>query len=308
MELRQVRFFVAVAEERHFGRAAERMYIAQPALSQHIRRLERELGVRLFDRSSRHVRLTPAGTVFLRGARRLLATADETMRDAVRADEGQLGTISIAVDLAAAGDVLAAALGRWAALRPSVRPSLVAGRRPELLDLARRHDVDVVLVEGPVSDGRLHADVLVEHDTVVLVPAAHRLAAQSSVAFDELRDENFVVIERAVAPGLHDRTIAECDAAGFSPRVQLQVGEPGLVQQVVAAGSCVAVVGTNHVASGTAPGVEVRPLRASEALTSLVVVWDRDHATAQSAEFVRLLVDVTRTSRVRSHGPIGVVA
>jgi DNA-binding transcriptional LysR family regulator len=88
MELRQIRFFVAVAEDRHFGRAAERMYIAQPALSQHIRRLERELGVQLLDRSARHVRLTPAGEAFLGVARRMLRQVDEGTDAARRAEAG----------------------------------------------------------------------------------------------------------------------------------------------------------------------------------------------------------------------------
>src|SRR3954447_3855593 len=141
-----MRLFVAVAEDRHFGRAAERMYIAQPALSQHVRRLEHELGVRLFDRSSRHVRLTPAGTAFLDGARRLLSNADETARRAKLAHQGESGAIAIAVDVAAAATVLPAGLRRWAACRPDVRPVLASGRRPELLDLARRREVDLAVL------------------------------------------------------------------------------------------------------------------------------------------------------------------
>src|SRR3954453_21772564 len=110
MELRQIKFFTAVAEERHFGRAAERMYIAQPALSQHIRRLERELGVRLFDRSARQVRLTPAGGAFLRAARRMARQVDEGPLAPRRAEAGEAGSLGVGVNVSMAAPTLSVAL------------------------------------------------------------------------------------------------------------------------------------------------------------------------------------------------------
>jgi DNA-binding transcriptional LysR family regulator len=260
VELRQIRLFVAVAEDRHFGRAAERMYIAQPALSQHVRRLEHDLGVRLLDRSGRHVRLTPAGNAFLDGARRLLAQTDEAARLARLADVGETGTVAIGVDLAAAAGLLPETLRYWSARRPAVRPVLTAGRRPELLDLLRRRELDLAVLDGPVTDAAFETEALVEHDAVVLVPATHRLADESHVRVPHLRDEDLVLVERTVAPGLHDRTIALCHAAGFSPHVSLEVQEPGLVPLAVASGAGLAVVGSNHVADRSVAGVESRPL------------------------------------------------
>lgn len=294
MELRQIRFFAAVAEDRHFGRAAERMYIAQPALSQHIRRLEHELDVRLLDRSGRHVRLTPAGDAFLEGARRLLSLADEAARLARLADVGETGTVAIGIDLAAAAGLLPGALRRWSARRPAVRPVLTAGRRPELLDLLRRRELDLAVLDGPVTDAAFETEALVEHDAVVLVPTTHRLADEPHVRVAQLCDEDLVFVDRTVAPGLHDRTIALCDAAGFSPRVSLEVHEPDLVPLAVASGAGVAVVGSNHVADRTFAGVESRPLADTGPLTSVLVAWIDDGATRQAVEFVELLVEIAR--------------
>ncbi|MDQ1520151.1 MAG: hypothetical protein QOI55_1224 [Actinomycetota bacterium] len=300
VELRQVRFFVAVAEDRHFGRAAERMYIAQPALSQHIRRLERELGVLLFDRSARHVHLTPAGEAFLDGARRLLSQADETARQAKLADAGQSGTVRIAVDPFAADRVVPGALRHWSTRRPGVRPLLTAGRRAELLDLLRRHEIDLAVLDGPVTDPALEVTELMEHDAVVLAPSGHRLAAAAEVEIIDLRGEPFVMLDRAIAPGVHDRTIALCDAAGFSPRVELEVADPALVPLAVASGAGIAVLGSHHVPDRTFTGTEVRPLSGLEPLTSVVAVCVRDGATSQAVDFIELLRELTRGVSFRS--------
>ena len=296
VELRQIRYFVAVAEDRHFGRAAERMYIAQPALSQHIRRLEHELGVRLLDRSGRHVRLTPAGDAFLDGARRLLSQADEAARLARLADVGETGTVAIGVDLAAAAGLLPGALRRWSTRRPAVRPVLTAGRRPELLDLLRRRELDLAMLDGPVTDGAFETEALVEHDAVVIVPTTHRLADQPDVRVAQLCHEDLVLVDRTVAPGMHDRTIALCDAAGFSPRVSLEVQDVELVPLTVASGMGIAVLGSNLVADRTFAGVESRPLAGTDPFTSVLVAWIVDGATRQAVEFVEVLVEFARTA------------
>jgi DNA-binding transcriptional LysR family regulator len=298
VELRQIRYFVAVAEDRHFGRAAERMYIAQPALSQHIRRLEHELDVRLLDRSGRHVRLTPAGDAFLDGARRLLSQADEAARLARLADVGETGTVASGVDLAAAAGLLPGALRRWSTRRPAVRPVLTAGRRPELLDLLRRRELDLAVLDGPVTDGAFETEALVEHDAVVIVPTTHRLAdqPQPDVRVAQLGHEDLVLVDRTVAPGMHDRTIALCDAAGFSPRVSLEVQDVELVPLTVASGMGVAVLGSNLVADRTFAGVESRPLAGTDPFTSVLVAWVVDGVTRQAVEFVEVLVEFARNA------------
>ena len=177
MELRQIRFFLAVAEERHFGRAAERMNIAQPALSQHLGRLERELGAELFDRSPPQVQLTPAGEAFLEVARRVSRQVDGTTVAAPRSDGGETGSLGLGVHLPVAAPVLSVLLGHWSRLRPAAAPRLTSGRSDELVDLVRRGELDVALVEGPVTDPGLRISLLSE--TVVAVAAGSGLTTQA---------------------------------------------------------------------------------------------------------------------------------
>ena len=244
--------------------------------------------------------LTPAGDAFLEGARRLLAQADETARRAKLADEGESGTVAIGVDIAAAGSLLPGALRSWSIRKPAVRPVLTSARRPELLDLLRRHELDLAVLDGPVADAPFETEVLIEHDTVLLLPAAHPLADMPNMDITQLRDEQFVLVDRTVAPGLHDRTIAMCDAAGFSPRVSLEVQDPGLVPLAVASGAGVAVTGSNHVADRTVAGVRTRQLVGAEPLTSVLVVWVDDGVTRQTLEFIETLIEDTRAAPRRT--------
>jgi DNA-binding transcriptional LysR family regulator len=268
------------------------MYIAQPALSQHIRRLEHELGVQLFDRSARHVRLTPAGDAFLAPASRLLTQAEEAARRAQLARDGESGTVAIGVDVAAARSILPAALHRWSTRRPDVRPLLTAANRPELLDLLRRRELDLAVLDGPITEAAFSTHELVKQQALVLVPSGHRLAAREAIEPTELCDEPFVMLDRTVAPGVHDPTLALCVDAGFSPRVVLQVRDADLVPLTVAAAIGIAIVGSNHVSDRAFAGVEIRPLVTPHPLGSLVVAWVDDGATRQSREFTQLLIDL----------------
>lgn len=298
MELRQIKFFMAVAEERHFGRAAERMYIAQPALSQHVRRLERELGVQLFDRSSRHVRLTPAGEAFLEVARRMSRQVDEATVAARRAEAGEAGSLGVGVHLAVAAPVLSVLLRHWSRLRPAVRPRLTSGRAGELVDLVRRRELDVALVDGPVIDRGLTSALVLEDHMVIVLPADHPLAREDVVSFASLRAEQFVAVARHSSVSLHDRFIELCGAAGFSPQVALEVDDPDLLPMAVAAGLGVGLAASVSVAARVMPGLVFRPLAEPRAVVPLVAVAARQGATAQAQEFLHLVENLRHGSRL----------
>jgi len=289
MELRQIKFFMAVAEERHFGRAAERMYIAQPALSQHIRRLERELEVQLFDRSARQVRLTPAGEAFLEVARRMSRNVDEATVAARRAEAGEAGSLGVGVHLPMAAPLLSVVLRHWSQLRPAVRPRLTSGRAVELVDLVRRRDLDVALVDGPVTDRSLTSSLVLEDQMVIVLPADHRLAGEETVQFRSLRGEQFVAVARHSSVSLHDRFIELCRAAGFSPNVALEVDDPDLLPMAVAAELGVGLAAGVSVARRAIPGLVCRPLADARATIPLVAVAARDGMTAQAREFLHLV-------------------
>ena len=288
MELRQIRFAVAVAEDRHFGRAAERMFIAQPALSQHIRRLEQELGARLFDRGARHVRLTPAGEAFLDVARRLLHQADQALAAARRAEAGETGRVSIGADLPVAAPVLSLLLRRWAAARPEVRPDVVTGRSRQLVDLVRRHELDVALVEEAQAEVGLRSVPVMDDPVVVLVPSHHGLAKAETIEVGDLAGTAFVTVPRANAPALHDRLVTLCGAAGFMPRVALEVDHPELLSVAVAAGLGVALVPRGLATTNTVAGATWRPLDHDQAFLTLSAIALADGATPQADEVVDL--------------------
>jgi DNA-binding transcriptional LysR family regulator len=298
MELRQIKFFMAVAEDRHFGRAAERMYIAQPALSQHIRRLERELEVQLFDRSTRHVRLTPAGEAFLEVARRMAGQVEEATRAARRAEAGEAGSLGLGVHLPVAAPVLSVLLRHWSRLRPAVRPRLTSGRTSELVDLVRRGELDVALVDGPVTDRGLTTSLVVEDPMVIVLPAGHPLAGAETVPFRSLQGEQFVAVARHASVSLHDRFIELCSAAGFSPEVALQVDDSDLLPMAVAAGLGVGLAAGVSVAGRIIPGVACRPLADPQATIPLVAVSAREGVTAQAREFLHLIDTLNRGSRL----------
>lgn len=218
MELRHLRSFVAVAEELHFSRAARRLHIEQPALSQQIRQLEHELGATLFERTTRRVELTGPGRVLLERARTVLAAAERSVADTRRAATGQLGWLTIGFVDSAAYGVLPPILR---ALRATV-PDLSLQLRElstEAQLAALRDDIDVGIVRDvPAFDG-LTITPLVTEPLVTAVPSTHPLARRDAVRLRDLADEEFISFPRDRVPRIHDRLVDLCRTiGGFRPR------------------------------------------------------------------------------------------
>ncbi|MEV4743088.1 LysR substrate-binding domain-containing protein [Streptomyces sp. NPDC049555] len=220
MELRQLRYFVTVAEELHFGRAAERLVIGQPAVSQQVRRLERELKVELFDRTPRTVRLTAAGETFLPAARAVLAAEEQARSVAAELAGGQrdvfrLGTVT------GLGDRLDRLFDAFARHAPHVRIELVSlPVRERLARLADGH-LDAALVRGAAPDGGegtgLLRRPLWDEELVAAVPARHPLAQREAVALGDLAGLALCLTERRNHPALVDLVLDGCRRAGFAP-------------------------------------------------------------------------------------------
>jgi DNA-binding transcriptional LysR family regulator len=216
-ELRHLRYFIAVAEELNFSRAAERLHMAQPPLSVAIRQLEQELGTRVFVRTSRDVRLTEAGMALLDGARRTLAEADAAVVAAQRAASGTVGSLRIGYSWSARFETLPA-LGRaFKDRHPEVE--LLAeetwnGRMPMALR-GRTIDVAVALCPDVVGD-LTYATVRSEH-VIALLSSSHRLASEEAVGLDAFADDELLLFPRDLAPRLHDVLVGFCRAAGFEP-------------------------------------------------------------------------------------------
>jgi DNA-binding transcriptional LysR family regulator len=217
VELRQLQYFVAVAEELHFGRAAERLHIVQPAVSQQVRRLERELGLELFDRSPRHVRLTSEGERFLPAARSVLDAAARARAVAAELQPGpervfRLGTVS------GMGDRLDAVLTALGERSPAVRVELVSLPARERLARVTTGQLDAAFIRGPVeSPGGPRFLPLGEDPLMAALPARHPLAEKDELDLADLAGLPLLLTERRNHPALVDLVLGACNRAGFLP-------------------------------------------------------------------------------------------
>jgi DNA-binding transcriptional LysR family regulator len=219
LELRRLRYFVAVAEELHFGRAAERLHIAQPPLSQQIRRLENELGVELLRRNRRRVDLTDAGRMLLESARPLLAEADRIEKLLRRAGEGTVGRLTIGFVGTASYETLPAILRAFRGRFPDVELRLEELTTGPQVAALRARRIDVGLVRPPVDDTSLRLTALVKEQLVAALPDSHPLAAFATVRVEQLAPEPFILFLREHGTGLYNDILAVCREAGFSPTV-----------------------------------------------------------------------------------------
>jgi DNA-binding transcriptional LysR family regulator len=217
-QLRQFRYFVAVAEELHFGRAARKLYIAQPALSQAIAQLEHELGVRLLDRNSRHVGLTDAGRTFLDHARRTLDAADRAVEVARRGADGSVGSVRLGYSPLFRHSVLPTVVRAFAERFPDVHLRSQEMFSGPVVDALGRGELDVALVGFPPALPGVDAAPLIREPFVVAVAADTPLGRRERVALAELADETFLLWRPEVSPGLRDRVVELCRGAGFEPR------------------------------------------------------------------------------------------
>jgi DNA-binding transcriptional LysR family regulator len=291
MELRHLRYFVAVAEELHFGRAAARLRIAQPPLSRQIRDLEREVGTPLFERVPRGVALTPAGRAFLPEARLTLAQAARAERTAERAARGEIGRLRVGfVEAATYSRVLPEVLGFFRMHLPNIGISLFEMDAHQQADAFRDGRIDLGLLHSVPADADrlLHVEPVYVDPMIVAVPASHRLAGQSRLALAAFAAEPFVLFPRHGSPRLYDDIIASCRSAGFNPRV---------VQDATAWHTLVALVGAGvgaafiprSLTSFQRPGVVYRPVRALAVGMEMSAVWRRGDKSPVRERFVTAL-------------------
>ena len=277
MEVRQARYFIAVAEELHFGRAAHRLHMSQPPLSQAILALERELDVRLLRRTSRHVTLTKAGEVLLRHCRHLVRDAERARAAAQRSRDGYSGELVIGAVASAFTDVLPAALRRYRAAHPDVRLRLLEVDTEAGARAVQDRDIDIALVRR-ATGGPGYRAVPLRHDHFVgALPLNHpHAAAPADEPLDlaELASEPWVWTPRDIAPGYHDEVVAACRRAGFSPEARHQANSIATQLAMVACGIGVAIV-PSLVADGR-QDVACRPLREPAPLVALSLLFHED--------------------------------
>ena len=285
VELRHLRYFVAVAEELNFSRAAQRMHMAQPPLSAAIRQLERDLGVDLFVRTTREVRLTDAGRAFLQGARRTLADAERAAEDAKRAAAGELGHLRIAYSWSTRFETLPA-LGRaFRADHPDVELLAQEMWNGRMAPAFANGSIDIALSLCPEIGAELELAPIRKERFVALVPEAHPLAREDAIPLSSLADEEFIVFPREIAPRLHDAFMSIFRDAGFAPRVRNESFHTGWDLGILADIPAVAMA-PQTVASGLPDGIVAVAISEPTDALETCLVWRGDDDSTTVAAFV----------------------
>jgi len=255
IELRHLRYFLAVAETLHFGRAAEKLGMAQPPLSQQIRNLERYLGYPLFDRTTRGVRLTRVGQFFLERARTTLAKVGNDVEMARRLGSGQEGALTVGFAGSIMFTGLPKAIRLYRRMHPNVELRLREGATEDQMPLL----LDGTLDLGFLRDG-VTIETILREPFVAVLPARHKLAGQTAISPAALKDEPFVLFARRMGALAYDRTVACCEAEGFRPNFVQDAPQWPTVLRLVAAGLGVSLAPA-CVARITTPGVVFKRVR-----------------------------------------------
>jgi DNA-binding transcriptional LysR family regulator len=297
MELRRIRYFVAVAELLHFRRAAEQLHLAQPALSQHVRKLELELGVDLFRRSKRAVTLTPAGVVFLDEARRILRQADTAARAVRDVGEGSLGRLRIGHLPGPVPTALLEAITRFAVRHPGVEvvPETVSALRA--VDDVQSGRLDAAFVGLPIQAPELRITSLSHEDTIAVVPDRHALSGRPELSLDRIGDTRVIVLPRRDNPAFHDGIVAACRGAGIAPTV-IETCESGVDHAllIVAAGGGIALLPASATRY-SAPAVRFLPLADPAPTTEMGVVTRMNDASTTVEALLRVATERHRPLR-----------
>ena len=287
VELRHLRYFIAVAEELNFSRAAERLHMAQPPLSAAIRHLERDLGVDLFVRTTRQVKLTDAGRAFLQGARRTLADAERATEDAKRAAAGELGHLRIAYSWSTRFETLPV-LGRaFRAGHPDVELLVQEMWNARMPQAFGNGSIDIALSLCPEIAAELELAPIRKERLVVLLPEAHPLSREEAIPLSALADEEFVVFPREIAPRLYDAFMAAYRRGGFEPRVRNESFHTGWDLGVLAEIPAAAVA-PQTVAGGLPDGIVAVALSEPTDSLETCLVWRSDDSSAAVAAFVEV--------------------
>jgi DNA-binding transcriptional LysR family regulator len=302
VELRRLRYFVAVAEELNFRRAAERLHLAQPALSQQIRKLEVELGVQLLNRSRRNVSLTPPGLVMLDEARRLLKDAEGAARAVLDAEAGTGGKLRVGHLADAVPAILPRAIARFATRHPGVevRPETVQARRA--IEDVHSGRLDIALVGLPAQTLGLQVTSLGPEGTVAAVAGRHPLSGRGSIPMGALSETELILLPRPTNPAFHDGVLAACRDAEIAPAV-IETAEPKveLALLMVASGAGIALMPASSAEHYSFPGVVFRPLEPPAPTTELALISRADPPSTTVTAFIRL-------ATTRSVGGLEVVA
>ena len=294
MDLRRLRYFVVAAEELNFSRAAGRLRIAQPPLSAQIKQLENELGVLLFDRTGRGVRLTDAGYVLLEEARRIFIQLEQTARMVERVGSGQVGRLSLGFVPSATNEVLPPVLYEFQKRFPEVELFLHEMMPDQVVQRLHGKQIDVGFFYLPFDDSALDTRPVSREPLVVALPETHPLAEEPEIDLRSLEREPFVLPRRYNMPGLYGQVTEVCRQAGFTPRpVQKDVWLMQTIVGLVASGIGVGLVPCS-LRNFRRKGVVYKTVRGLSPTVEMGAIWRRSDSSAVLSAFLSIVGEVAQ--------------
>lgn len=295
--VRYLRYFIAIAEELHFGRAASRLHITQPALSKQIHRLEAKLGVKLLHRTKRHVSLTTAGMAFLPEARKALQQIDIAVQTAQDAANGYSGRCAIAFTASALHTVLPSILKVFRQRFPQIQLILREQCTLDQVSALHNETVDVGFLHPPIDAPLLDSMALPGEELVVVLPQGHALASQAQLHLSAIARESFILHPRFEGPGLYDQIVERCRKAGFEPHIAHEELKHQTRIGLVAAGMGITFVPASLQATAMS-GVIYRSIIESAPTLDLVAAWRKSDLSPSLHNFL----DITASTIHASHG------
>lgn len=302
MKLHFLRYFTVLAEELHFGRAAQRLAITQPPLSSAIKALEEELGVQLLERSSKHVELTPAGAAFLEEARQILEGVARASSVAKAVARGMRGRLEIGMTGSLVYREVPAIVRDFAAAMPGIELVLREMSTVEQLQDLLHGQLHAGFINAATVPPQLDALALAEDDFVACLPEDHLLAGKAKLDLKDLADEQFVMFSREVAPANYDNVIAIFSRAGIHPRTAHAARQWLTIIAMVAHGLGVSVV-PGSLARSRVAGVRFLPFGGAPTVSPAVLVWSRSHSSPALASFLESAQRTVRRLRARPRRP-----
>lgn len=296
MDLRRLIYFVAVAEELHFGRAASRLAIAQPPLSRQIAQLEADLGVMLIDRSRSQIRLTQAGCVLLERARDVIERLDGAEREIKRIGEGFSGYLRIAFVGSATYGALPTVIKAFRSTYPDVELALSAMNNAELKRSVIQREIDIAVARPSLDDEELKSDRLLHEPLILAVPDMSALLGERPIRLASLKAETFILYPRKPRPSFADHILKICLDEGFIPKSQVLAQDFQTAISLVSVGVGISLV-PESVSQSERPGVTYRTYDGHNPGTALSLNYRRDNRMPQLFNFLKIAQKITRRER-----------
>ncbi|MEM1394984.1 MAG: LysR substrate-binding domain-containing protein [Cyanobacteria bacterium P01_H01_bin.150] len=287
MELRHLRYFVTVAEELHFGRAAERLHIAQPPLSQQIRQLENEIGFELFHRTKRKVELTEAGKAFLTEVEQIFRQLEQAIFLGRQVSRGEIGQLVVGFVSSAAYNILPDFLLQFRNSNPNINLELHESTTEEQSRWLQSGKIDVGFVRPPVNKDIYNSKIVFQESLIVAVPENHHLANIEKISLKSLVNESFILFPRFLAPGLYDLIISFCQQFDFSPKPAQEAIQMQTIVSLVAAEIGVAIV-PESLQNLQRTGVVYKYFVEKTPQVSIAMIWRKNDLSVVLKKFLEV--------------------